>query len=163
MRISKSVVAVLSSLPFAGGCATIVGGGPHQAVTVQSAPAAANFTIQSSSGLQMAQGSTPSTVRLPRKNEYQIQISMQGYQPQSTALTKGTNGWIWGNLLVGWIVGFGIDFLTGSAYKLEPALVQVTMQRVDEDTYAIIRIYDASNRLIQEKRLLMVPDSIPSH
>jgi hypothetical protein len=162
MRISASAVTVLSLLPLAGGCATIVGGGSHQAVTVQSTPAAANFTIQSSSGLQIAQGTTPSTVRLPRKNEYQIQISMQGYQPQSTALTKGTNGWIWGNLLVGWIVGFAVDFLTGSAYKLEPALVQVTMQRVDEETYAIIRIYDASNSLIQEKRMLMVPDTLQS-
>jgi hypothetical protein len=74
-------------------------------------------------------------------------------------LTKGINGWIWGNLLFGWILGFGVDFLTGSAYKLEPALVQVTMQNDEESTYAVIRIYNASDRLIEEKRLLMVPET----
>jgi hypothetical protein len=159
MRTPLIILAVLGLPLFAGGCATLVGGGTNQAVTLQSTPAAANFTIQSSSGLQMAQGTTPSTVSLPRKNEYQIVVELAGYQPQSTVLTKGINGWIWGNLLFGWIIGFGVDFLTGSAYKLEPALVQVTMQNDGESTYAVIRIYNASDRLIQEKRLLMVPET----
>jgi hypothetical protein len=159
MRTPLTILAVLGLPLFAGGCATIVGGGTNQAVTLQSTPAAANFTIQSSSGLQMAQGTTPSTVSLPRKNEYQIVVELAGYQPQSTVLTKGINGWIWGNLLFGWIIGFGVDFLTGSAYKLEPALVQVTMQNDEESTYAVIRIYNASDRLIEEKRLLMVPET----
>jgi hypothetical protein len=159
MRIKLTILAVLGLPLFAGGCATIVGGGTNQPVTVQSTPAAANFTITSSSGLQMSQGSTPSTVSLPRRNEYQIVVELAGYQPQSTVLTKGINGWIWGNLLFGWIIGFGVDFLTGSAYKLEPALVQVTMQNDEESTYAVIRIYNAADRLIEEKRLLMVPET----
>ena len=159
MRTPLIILTVLALPLFAGGCATIVGGGTNQPVTVQSTPDAATFTITSSSGLQMSQGTTPSTVSLPRKNEYQIVVELAGYQPQSTVLTKGINGWIWGNLLFGWIVGFGVDFLTGSAYKLEPALVQVTMQNDEESTYAVIRIYNAADRLIEEKRLLMVPET----
>ena len=68
-------------------------------------------------------------IRLPRKNEYQLRLEVPGYRPQTVALTRGTNGWIFGNLVVGWLLGFAIDFATGSAYKLEPSLVQVTMQR----------------------------------
>lgn len=158
MRKSLRTLGLLALVPVAAGCATIVGGGPNQAVTLESDPGAASFTVQSSSGINMAQGNTPSTVRLPRKNEYQITITMPGYQPQSTALTKGVNGWIWGNLLFGWIVGFAVDFLTGSAYKLEPALVQVTMQRAEDSLYAVIRVYNAANKQIDERRLLMVPD-----
>ena len=153
------IVLVICVGAMLSGCATIAGGGPNQPVTIQSTPSAANFTIQSSSGLQMAQATTPSTVSLPRKNEYQIQITMPGYQPQSTVLTKGTNGWIWGNLFVGWIVGFIVDFATGSAYKLEPSLVQVDLQQVGDDAYAVIHIYNADKKLLEERRLLMVPDS----
>jgi hypothetical protein len=105
----------------------------------------------------MASGTTPTTVTLPRKNEYQIQITMSGYQPQSTVLTKGINNWIWGNLLIGWLVGFIVDFASGSAYKLEPALVQVTLQPGEHDVVAVVRLLDSAGRLIEERRLPMIP------
>jgi hypothetical protein len=149
-----TVVAAITAL---SGCATIVGGGTSQPVSLQSAPGAATYAIRSSSGISMAQGTTPATVSLPRKNEYQVEVSLAGYQPQSTVLTRGINGWIWGNLVVGWILGFGIDFLTGSAYKLEPAQVQVTLQQVEDAMFAVIRLLDDRSRLIGERRLLMVP------
>lgn len=154
----RCAVGVLAAL-LVSGCATIVGGGSHQPVSLGSTPASASYSILSSSGLEMAQGVAPATVSLPRKNEYQIQVSMDGYRPQSTALTRGINGWIWGNLLVGWLLGFGIDFLTGSAYKLEPSFVQVTLELVEDETFAVIRLLDRRERLIEERKLLMVPEN----
>src|SRR5690606_41468462 len=118
MRVTRSftLIALLGLLPL-GGCATLVGGGSHQNVTVQSTPAQADFTIASSSGLQMANGRTLTTVRLPRKNEYQIELAIDGYATQTVALTRRANGSIWGQLLLGWIIGFAFDFLTGLASK----------------------------------------------
>jgi hypothetical protein len=159
MRPLWKILLSVSFLFFSTGCATIVGGGSSQPVSFQSTPASATFTVQSASGLEMAQGTTPSVVSLPRSNEYQVRIDLEGYQPQTVALTRGINGWIWGNLFVGWIVGFGIDFLTGSAYKLEPASIQVGLQQAGEELYAIIRFLDDAQQLIEEKRLLMVPDA----
>lgn len=153
-RCALGMMAVLTM----SGCATIVGGGTSQPVSLQSSPVSAAFSIQSSTGLEMAQGSTPSTVSLPRKNDYQVRITLDGYEPQTTALTRGINGWIWGNLFVGWILGFGIDFLTGSAYKLEPSFIQVSMQQVERDVYAVIQFLDDQERLIETRRLLMVPE-----
>jgi hypothetical protein len=153
-RCALGMLAVLTM----SGCATIVGGGTSQPVSLQSSPVSAAFSIQSSAGLEMAQGSTPSTVSLPRKNDYQVRITLDGYEPQTTALTRGINGWIWGNLFVGWILGFGIDFLTGSAYKLEPSFIQVSMQQVERDVYAVIQFLDDQERLIETRRLLMVPE-----
>jgi hypothetical protein len=155
--LSRCALGLLALLTLSG-CATIVGGGSSQPVSLQSSPVAASFSIQSSSGLEMAQGTTPSTISLPRKNEYQVRITLEGYAPQTTSLSRGINGWIWGNLFVGWILGFGIDFLTGSAYKLEPSLVQVSMQQVEADVYAVVQFLDAEERLIETRRLLMVPE-----
>jgi len=154
-KIVPCIVAALG-LVLMSGCATIVGGGPSQAVSFESTPASASYTVRSAEGLQMAAGSTPETVSLPRDNEYQIEITLDGYEPRSTVLTRGINGWIWGNLFVGWIVGFGIDFITGSAYKLEPSFVQVALQEVGNEMFAVIRLLDEDQKLLEERKLLMV-------
>ena len=150
------------SLLSLSACATIMGGGSSQGVTVQSSTPGAQFTVKSSSGIQMASGMAPQTVRLPRKNEYQIDFTAPGFQPQSIALTKGTNGWVWGNLVVGWIVGFIVDFASGSAYKLEPALVNVSLvTHTAADgttaTEARVAMLDDQGRTIRELLVPMVP------
>jgi hypothetical protein len=104
----------------------------------------------------MSAGAVPASVRLPRKNEYQIHITLDGYETQTVALSRGTNGWIWGNLVVGWIVGFIVDFATGAAYKLEPAIVNVTLERADQ-MVAIVQFLDGDQKLIREERRLLVP------
>ena len=150
-------VLALSLLLVLSACATILGGGTNQSVTIQSTPSIASYSIMSSSGLQMRQGTTPGTITLPRKNEYQIEISLEGYQPQTTVLTKGINGWIWGNLFVGWIVGFGVDFISGSAYKLEPTLVQISLQEIENEMYAIVELFNDSHESIGVRQLKMIP------
>ena len=147
------------------GCATILGGGSSQGVTIQSSTPATHFTIRSSSGIQIASGDAPQSVRLPRKNEYQIDFTAPGFQPQTIALTKGTNGWIWGNLVVGWIVGFVVDFASGSAYKLEPSVVNISMaQKVALDgttsTEALVSLYDTKGHLLGEQHVPMVPVAV---
>ena len=102
----------------------------------------------------MSAGSVPASFSVPRKNEYQINISLDGYETRTLAMTKGTNGWIWVNLLF-W-PGFIVDFLTGAAYKLEPTLVNVTLERSIE-TAAVVRFFNSDQKLIKEQRLQMVP------
>ena len=160
-RLTTSLL--LAFIGTLAGCATIVGGGPSQSVTLNSTPQGAAFTIKSSSGLQMAAGNAPQTLRLPRKNEYQVDFTVPGYQPQSVAITKGTNGWIWGNLVIGWIVGFIVDFATGSAYKLEPSQIQIALVKVAdaagaEQVYGVVRQLDDAGRVLSEQRVLLQPE-----
>jgi len=153
----------------ANGCAAIAGGGTSQAVSISSIPDGAHFVVKSSSGLQMAAGDTPQTVRLPRKNEYQIEISVDGYKSQSVVLTKSLNGWIWGNLLIGWLIGFIVDFASGAAYKLEPAQVQVTLQTASahgsNDVFALVQFMADNGEVVASKLVELEPQSssIPAH
>src|SRR5688572_2149145 len=94
-RVCVSMTPVLLVL---SGCATIVGGGSSQAVSIETTPSAARYVIRSSTGIEMSSGTVPASIRLPRRNEYQLDISLAGYQTRTMALTRGTNGWIWGNL-----------------------------------------------------------------
>lgn len=158
------VGAVLMCLLLSG-CATILGGGSSQGITLTAQPSHATYAIKSASGLLMSSGAAPAQVRLPRKNEYQIEIVADGFKPQSVVLTRGTNGWIWGNLVVGWIVGFGVDFLTGSAYKLEPAIVSVALQTAALDngameTYAVVRMEDEHGKCLEERHLALEPAEV---
>ena len=93
---------------------------------------------------------------------YSIEFAVPGYRSQSVALTKGVNGWVFGNFIIGWIPGLIIDFVTGSANKLEPALVQVALQRgVAEGEagklFGVVRQLDASRRVISENRIELHP------
>ncbi len=161
MNLLRRISLTALLLPVFG-CATILGGGSSQALGISSDPVGARFAIKSSSGLQMAAGNAPQTVTLPRKNEYQIEFTAPGYQTQSAALTKGVNGWIWGNLMVGWVLGFAIDFISGSAYKLEPAQVQIAMVRASDEAgvtqlFGVVRQLAADGAVISEQKVLMVP------
>jgi hypothetical protein len=143
-------------------CATIVGGGTSQGVAISSDPSGATYLIKSSSGMQMATGRTPQTIKLPRKNEYQIEFSVPGYRSQSIALTKGVNGWVFGNFVFGWIPGFIIDFATGSASKLEPSLVQVNLEKGVANSgetrlIGVVRQLDAKGHVMSEQKIDLVP------
>ena len=150
----------LTSLLTLPACASILGGGTSQSINLQATPSDASFVVKSSSGIEMSSGSGNQSVRLPRKNEYQIELRAPGYQSKNVAITKSLNGWVWGNLVVGWVVGFAIDFIGGAAYKLEPSLVSVSLDKPrGDDGAATAHIYlmDDKGRLIREVRTEMLP------
>jgi hypothetical protein len=109
--------------------------------------------------MQMAQGAMPTSVSLPRRNEYQIEINAAGFQPQTLALTKGINGWLWVDLLAG-AVGFVIDFISGAAWKLEPALVNVSLVKTGDDAGGMsshVEFRDKEGNLLFERTERLVP------
>jgi len=151
--------SVLAVALFAStGCATILGGGTKQGVSIASSPSGASFVVKSSSGIEMSSGRTPQDLQLPRKNEYQIEFTMPGYQKRTLALTQGLNGWVWGNFIIGWIPGLIIDFVDGAARKLEPAIVNVTIEKGAGDgaMYGVVREYDGRGHLISDRRVELV-------
>lgn len=133
------------------GCATIMSG-KTQEVMITSTPSDANVIIERSiagTSETAFSGVTPVTAELRRKYEYRMTVEMDGYEPASTTLENGTNGWIWGNLLFGGVIGLIVDFSNGAAKKLEPNEIHVDLVSVSSagfgsstDLYAVFKFKD---------------------
>jgi hypothetical protein len=119
----KKTVLTLAVLTVSG-CATIFEG-PSKAVTIDSAPGGAEFTIADRSGQVIHRGTTPQQLTL--KNgagmfvpaKYTITMTKAGYEETVAELTPNVAGWYFGNILLGGAIGMLlVDPATGAMYKL---------------------------------------------
>jgi hypothetical protein len=102
-------------------CATIVSG-RTQKVPVTTVPDGATVTMDT------ATQKSPATMLLDRRQPfYVIKIEKEGYKTVTVTLKRGNNGWLWGNILFGGVIGLVIDFATNSAYKFTPQGVNMTL------------------------------------
>jgi hypothetical protein len=115
------------------GCASIVNG-PKQAVDFTSQPAGAKIIIDGKD-----YGTTPNSVSLRRKGrlageasnkvEYNVRIELAGYYPYDVKVKRKLNGWIFGNIVFGGLIGIIIDVSNGSMYRLSPDQVVAQLSR----------------------------------
>ena len=96
--------------------------GSKQNIKFTSNPSSASIFID-----EVEVGKTPFEIKLARKSEHEIMIKLEGYQTYQTTLTKKLNGWIFGNILVGGIIGVIIDPITGAMYNLTPVQINAEM------------------------------------
>lgn len=117
-------LALSIAMLTASGCATIFEG-PSKAVTIDSTPAGAEFTIADRSGKVLHRGTTPQQLTL--KNgagmfvpaRYTITMTKAGYDETVAELTPNVAGWYFGNILLGGAIGMLlVDPITGAMYKL---------------------------------------------
>ncbi len=118
----KLISAVLALMLFTS-CATIVSGS-KQKVKFVSNPSAATIYID-----EVEVGKTPFEMKLARKKEHQVLIKLDGYQPYQTTLTKKINGWYFGNILVGGLIGVIVDPITGAMYNLTPKEINAELTK----------------------------------
>ena len=111
-------VGALASAVFSSGCATIVHGGGGQDVSFTSSPPGAAVTVA-----DRVIGMTPTSTKLRRKTNHYVTLDMPGYAPQSTTLDSGLSGWVFGNILLGGVIGLIVDASTGGMYTLTPGTV----------------------------------------
>ncbi len=139
------------------GCATIFKGST-QDVGLNSNPQKATVKVKSMGGVEIFSGTTPTAVKLPKKSEYIVTIDMQGYKSSTVQITQTLEGWFWGNLLCGGLVGMVIDYASGAMWDLQPeqisvSLVTASLDGADARTYAVFMAVDKDGNL----RSLAVP------
>jgi len=116
------------SLALLSSCATILGGGPQQKVSVKADQASVSFLIKDQTGTVVFEGKDPGTLTLAKKYTYTVEVSLDGYAKQTIMISQGINGWFWGNLCFGGVIGMGVDFLTGSMWDLQPSNLSIKMR-----------------------------------
>jgi hypothetical protein len=108
------------------GCASIVDGGP-KTVRINSKPAGANFTVYDQEGKAVASKTTPASVSLERGDgmfrgqNYRVAFEASGYRPGETQIKSEVNGWYYGNIAFGGLIGMLVDGSTGAMWTLSPA------------------------------------------
>jgi hypothetical protein len=117
------IASGIAALMMTSGCATVFNG-TSQEIGIASSPTGAAVTIDG-----VSYGSTPAIADLKRKNNHLVRVELTGYQPYETTLTKKVSGWVWGNILIGGLIGLAIDAISGGLYKLTPDQLTAALQR----------------------------------
>ena len=123
-RILASQLAIAATLLSLTSCASIVSKSSWP-VNVTAAPADAEVEVVDESGKVIHKAKAPFTLNLKSGvgyfdgERYTLRASAPGYVTGTTEVDTSLNGWYWGNLLFGGLIGMLIvDPLTGAMYRL---------------------------------------------
>jgi hypothetical protein len=108
------LIAIVASIQ---GCATVTKGG-YQNITVETPGCSgAECKLTNKDGAWYV--TTPGSVMVERSNGDLTLFCRHpnlGKEPLVTTWNPKTGGWVWGNILLGGVIGAGVDLITGNAY-----------------------------------------------
>lgn len=134
MYFRMSVIMMASSFLFSS-CASIVSKSTYP-LSINSSPSNAKISITDKKGKEIYLGNTPANVKLKAgagffsKAEYQVKFSSPGYDDKIVPVTFKLDGWYFGNLLLGGVLGMLIiDPATGAMWKIETDFLNETLSK----------------------------------
>ncbi len=130
-------------------------------VSIGSSPEDAKFTITNEYGMKIHSGRTPAYITLAassgyfKKANYIITYKKRGYDEKTYRLTSTLDGWYWGNILFGGLIGMLIvDPLTGTMYKL-PKAINVSLEDSRRSENNGLKIINIDNLSVNQKSKLV--------
>lgn len=147
---------------FLSSCATIVSS--RQIVTkIDSTPSKLAYKVKDAEGVVVSEGVTPSSATLNRSpgyfraGTYTVEISKKGKIIGTETITASLNGWYFGNILIGGLIGMVIvDPLTGPMYRMpESVTVSTTAMTASTTQPQSLQIVDISTLSQQERSKLV--------
>src|SRR5215203_1839811 len=138
---------IASALLF-GSCATIVSKTSYP-VRIDSAPQKANVTVTDRKGREIYNGLTPANITLKsgagffQKAIYTITFNKPGFKERSIEVNATLNGWYFGNLVFGGLIGMLIvDPATGAMYRLNDVAIDETLEESNTVSQRQLEIKD---------------------
>lgn len=135
--ITFSLVALMLS-----GCASILSKSQYP-LSITTNPTGASITVKNENGAEIYTGTSPATITLDasagffKKASYSVMVTKTGYQSQTLPVTFKLDGWYWGNLLLGGVIGMLIiDPATGAMYKIRSEYMSFTLAQATADAKA---------------------------
>lgn len=121
------IAGLLLATSSLAACATVTRGS-DDAWVVNSNPQGA--TVTTSNGHFCA--ATPCAIKMSRKSEFTAELKKPGYKTATVSVTHRTAGsgaaGVAGNVLVGGVIGLGVDMVTGASQDLVPNPVTVDLE-----------------------------------
>ena len=121
-KIKQMIIAGILLTVGGAGCATIVTGGADT-VPVHTNPEGAKVYLNG-----QFIGKTPTSVTIPRKSDAVFRFELDGYETKTVDHGKVVNGWIFGNIIFGGIIGLAVDAISGGIYMLTPDQIQAELR-----------------------------------
>jgi len=129
-------------------CATIVTRDVYPARIVSN-PNNAKISVTNKKGNEIYSGNTPAVVQLRAgsgffsKAEYQVRFSEPGYDERIIPITFSLDGWYFGNILFGGLIGMLIvDPATGAMWRINTTFIHETLNRSAMSFSQELRIVD---------------------
>lgn len=120
------LLTTITALLLLSGCATVIKG-TTQTMPISSDPDGADVVVNN-----LVVGTTPTEVELQRKRDHQITIRKDGYVPATVPVLKTLGGAVWGNILAGGFIGWGVDAVSGAQFNLTPETVYVQLRPLQD-------------------------------
>lgn len=117
----RCAVVVLASLLLSA-CSTIVDGS-HEDIKFKTTPSGASVTVDN----RITQ-KTPCTFELERDEEHVAVIEMPGYKTVTVPIESNLGGTVFGNLIMGGLIGGIIDGASGAAFNLSPDDLDIVLE-----------------------------------
>ena len=122
----RKVMLIIALACLCGGCATVVRGTTDE-VAFKSSPSGAE--VHTSNGLACV---TPCTLQIKKNEEFVATFKKAGYAakdvPVARQIVAGGVAATAGNIIVGGLVGVGVDAVTGAGFDHVPNPVVVTLR-----------------------------------
>lgn len=134
LRNNLKTLALLVCLFYLSGCASIVSGGAKTLPIMSQPDEAKCEIINMRTGDTILKAKTPYTALLDRdagfftSAKYNIRISKEGYLPYEQEISAGINGWYFGNIVFGGLLGILlVDPATGAMWRISEDKVSVKL------------------------------------
>ena len=121
--LSIATVVAMATIQLSS-CATIVSGGAPKITINGDVPEPVTIETEDAAYIDVT---LPTVVKAKRHHidGQHIQITSENYKFDDIVLTKTVNGWAFGNILIGGLIGWGIDLGTNCVSK--PAQTEFTI------------------------------------
>lgn len=162
MKLTSKIINVMLlslGLVVTSGCATIVSQSRYP-VTINTDPPAAKVEVRDQYGVVKFAGTSPAIATLEAGNgyftkaQYTVTATKEGYNSSSMPIPTSLDGWYWGNILIGGLIGaLIVDPITGAMYEIDSPYTSLTLSPATQVTSALSDDGNLEDRLKQLKAL----------
>ena len=125
--------AIFIALALNTGCASIVSKSKYP-VSITTEPTAAKIEIKDQDGIVRFAGTSPTTAILDAGNgfftraRYTVTASKDGHNAATFPIQNSIDGWYWGNILFGGLIGLLIvDPITGAMFQIDTPVANMSL------------------------------------